>query len=326
MKLVKENRGFTLIEMMVVILLIVILAGMVFRMVAIIGKNNDISKTRAKLEKLGHALEEYRAIYGKYPDVRFYPIFDKGKQVGIRQPFGYEYTALTGIPSSNPDGLGRQLVDLEYKGKKQIKYDVSGNNSGIFFTFGLVSYLIPRYNGTASEGMIRLAGVYGDALDKQDTDPSHAISQWRTLNSKRSGAPGDSDRDLAAVRRTLLHMDSYLKDDNKASLGSMFRVKNGDMDDGIPRPITTSVFKGTITNACVTVEDEWYHEMHYKSLPPYDTYDIWSAGPDGLTVGDRCGTAAHHSEADGTHVKRGDEWIILDGAQETDDDIHLGRD
>ena len=74
------------------------------------------------------------------------------------------------------------------------------------------------------------------------------------------------------------------------------------------------------------MEDQWYHEMHYKSLPPYDTYDIWSAGPDGLTVGDRCGTAAHHSEADGTHVKRGDEWIILDGAQETDDDIHLGRD
>ena len=122
MKLVKENRGFTLIEMMVVILLIVILAGMVFRMVAIIGKNNDISKTRAKLEKLGHALEEYRAIYGKYPDVRFYPIFDKGKQVGIRVAAQHLSLDGEGYVKTERDHLTLVPYHLwDHRGAKQMK-------------------------------------------------------------------------------------------------------------------------------------------------------------------------------------------------------------
>ena len=58
-----KRSGFTLIELMVVILVIALLAVMVFRMVAAVGKGNDKAETRAKLEKVGHALEEFRALY-----------------------------------------------------------------------------------------------------------------------------------------------------------------------------------------------------------------------------------------------------------------------
>ena len=82
-----SNHGFTLIEMLVVVLIIVLLAGLVFRMVGAIGKGNDIAATRATIEKVSHALEEFKAIYGKYPPVPFY----LGKQ-----QIGYEYPTLHG--------------------------------------------------------------------------------------------------------------------------------------------------------------------------------------------------------------------------------------
>ena len=51
----KKRQGFTLIEMLVVVLIIVLLAGLVFRMVGAIGKGNDIAATRATIEKVSHA-------------------------------------------------------------------------------------------------------------------------------------------------------------------------------------------------------------------------------------------------------------------------------
>lgn len=34
---------------------------------------------------------------------------------------------------------------------------------------------------------------------------------------------------------------------------------------------------------CITCRDGWYHEFYYYSPPPYQTYRIWSAGPNGRT-------------------------------------------
>jgi hypothetical protein len=51
----------------------------------------------------------------------------------------------------------------------------------------------------------------------------------------------------------------------------------------IYRPIQSEGWggKGVILNRKITIWDAWNHEIHYKSLPPYDTYDIWSDGKDG---------------------------------------------
>ena len=95
------KEGFTLLEMLVVVLIIVLLAGLVFRLVGAIGKSNDIAETRAKIEKVSHALEEFKAIYGKYPPVPFYH---------GQQQTGYEFpTEITW--GENSEAMAKRIVE-----------------------------------------------------------------------------------------------------------------------------------------------------------------------------------------------------------------------
>jgi prepilin-type N-terminal cleavage/methylation domain-containing protein len=66
----KRRESFTLIEMLVVITIIAILAGIAFKMIQLAKRNADRAKTVAKLEKVAHALNEYKAEYGIYPPVK----------------------------------------------------------------------------------------------------------------------------------------------------------------------------------------------------------------------------------------------------------------
>ncbi len=65
----RRRDAFTLIEMLVVIAVIAILAGIAFKMMQIAKRNADRAATIAKLEKVSHALNEYKAEYGLYPPV-----------------------------------------------------------------------------------------------------------------------------------------------------------------------------------------------------------------------------------------------------------------
>ena len=101
----RRQNGFTLIELMVVILVIALLAVMVFRMVAAVGKGNDKAATRATLEKVGHALEEFKAQYGKYPPVPSY---------GSSQPMAYEFPNRNSRGwGDNPEATARKFLDYE---------------------------------------------------------------------------------------------------------------------------------------------------------------------------------------------------------------------
>lgn len=337
----RNGSGFTLIEMMIVILLIVILSGMTFRMVSIMGRNNDVSRTRANLEKLGHALEEYRSAYGKYPEVKFYPIFEDSDGdgvsdnfVGIRQPVGYEYPMRTGFDENAAENTAKSLLNYDSNSSGPIRYGVTGSKYGIYFTFGLVSYLVPRYNGAAgSDDSVKWLCGYYTKNGKEFQDSDHALSQWSGSNDKPAGSsPGDPDRDLASSRRILAHLGSYLTDENEAADVSGYIVTVlGQHNDGRLRRVSGEL--KIVTNLVATVRDSWYHELRYRCLPPYDNYDLWSPGPDGKTVGDLCSDASHQTSeslSDGTHYKLkiggSDVWFIGEGAPETVDDIYLGRD
>ena len=75
-----RNRAFTLIEMLVVIVIIAILAGMMFRLFTMVNRKADRSRTLEILERVADACNEYRAEYGMYPPV---------------QEVGYEYENAT---------------------------------------------------------------------------------------------------------------------------------------------------------------------------------------------------------------------------------------
>jgi prepilin-type N-terminal cleavage/methylation domain-containing protein len=69
MGIVASKRGFTLIEMLAVIAIIAILAGMIFKLFGYATRQSLKAQTISKLEKVAHALNEYRAEYGTYPPV-----------------------------------------------------------------------------------------------------------------------------------------------------------------------------------------------------------------------------------------------------------------
>lgn len=130
----QTRRAFTLIEMLVVIAIIAVLAGMIFKMVQIAKRNADKANTIAKLEKLAMALNEFKAEYGIYPPV----------QDGICTVQGYDaeedsysehsdcnicfqFENVTG----QPDWLANNYFN-DYP------------DNGPLFSMGLVAYLVER--------------------------------------------------------------------------------------------------------------------------------------------------------------------------------------
>lgn len=248
------KEGFTLLEMLVVVLIIVLLAGLVFRLVGAIGKSNDIAETRAKIEKVSHALEEFKAIYGKYPPVPFY----QGRQMT-----GYEFpTEITW--GENSEQMAKRIVDGNHA-----KLSDWGGHCTVY-TFGLASFFIPRYNGTAERGPKAFCGVANHHQNDKD-----GVPQWTQFNSRVNGKLGDSDRDLNAVRRILPCLGGKLGPDNRiADSGclSYWEAHRG-------HPFSQDA---VVTNLNITFADAWRRELRYVSLPPYETYKLWSNGPDGV--------------------------------------------
>jgi general secretion pathway protein G len=63
----KNNKGFTLIELLIVMVIIGMLAALVFpRLISKVGKGKQ-SATKAQIELLGQALDQFRLDTGRYP-------------------------------------------------------------------------------------------------------------------------------------------------------------------------------------------------------------------------------------------------------------------
>lgn len=255
----KPRRGFTLLEMLVVVVIIAMLAALMFRMVGVIGRNNDEAETRATIERVAHALDEFKAIYGKYPPVQLY----EGTQ-----PIGFEYPG--------PKTWGETPEDGETKANRIVKEGKGGishwNKDCTIFTFGLVSFFLPRYNGTSEYGPKRFVGIKNGRLYNHPEE-GYAAQQWTSFNSRADGHVGDTDRDLNAVRRILPFLGGKLGDDNRVAANGVL-VKHI-----AARP---SPFGGSVTNVYYTIWDAWRRDLHYVSRPPYETYKLWSNGLNGV--------------------------------------------
>jgi len=165
------------------------------------------------------------------------------------QPFRYEYPVTNGSSDSitYSDWVGPNETDP---------------CSGTIFVFGLMSFLVQRDNP--------------DVVEFTTYVPSVINNQWGPSDNQTHGPPPympiHQDRDLRAIT----HWSPFLFDPDITTSGW--------------GPEHTYTVSGTIsdtiyawTNKMITVVDGWGHELHYKSAPPYSTYDIWSDGPDGIS-------------------------------------------
>lgn len=165
-----SRSGFTLVEMLVVILVIAVLAGMILFSVRKIGDKNAKADTVQKIEKLRAAVEEFYAEYGQYPPV---PSYD-----GVDQPIYYE------LPSHDTLSKAGSL-----KGNSDWK-------SGPIFTFGLMAYLDQRYS--------KYTNSIPSNLTQAGADLINGNTQWSTNNNYIDTVHevwGDQPRDVHAMKR-----------------------------------------------------------------------------------------------------------------------------
>ena len=212
-----RRAGFTLVEMLVVIVIILVLMGVVFRMTGPAAGKQAEAVTVKNLERLKAAIEEFYAEYGQYPPVPYY----RGSQ-----NLGYEYPWKQGMRS---DMIG--------------KFGDQNHETAPLFTFGLMSFLLPRHTGRAGEAW--------DSLLDND--------QWGDYNDQK----GDLTRDARACTRWAPFLEGIL---TGPLLTEQFLA--GKKSDAY-------------TNLTMTVWDGWERDLVYVSPPPHQSYLLFSMGPDG---------------------------------------------
>ncbi len=250
---VKKSSGFTLIELMIVFVIIIVLAGMVLRLMGIGTVKNAEAGTRERLEQVAHALEEFRATYGRYPPVDYYP--------GVGQPMEYEYAHTNMMEPAVQDVI-----------RQRSRTENLWAQGGKVFTFGLISYFVPRYTGHASASPDIFVGGTGTYSDNK------VINQWKDYNERKDGTiQGDIVQNIESSRRILPYLGGSLRPN-----GTM--EKNGIIDGWPTGLISVPNSALTYRNMHMTIRDGWGNPLRYESRPPYDSYKLWSAGPDGRSV------------------------------------------
>lgn len=249
-----RRAGFTLIEMLVVVIIIAILAGMVLGLSKISSIWTQKSKTNTTLGKVRSAIEQYNAEYGKYPPVPVYK--------GIGQPFFYEFpksngmnqfafdwlTVPSGVPASPPG-------------------HVWSSPDTAVFTFGLMSFLISRYNERKLDQVMTL---WSDLFSlKQWTLYNLGIMENGVLTCK------DQPNDTRAIKLWAADISDVCWEGTSGA-------------PQVPKcPERKKILLGYPvrgwTNSVITVLDAWNHELNYQSLEPYQSYRLWSNGPDGVS-------------------------------------------
>lgn len=258
-----NSAAFTLLEILVVIVVIVILAGMLFNIGNIVSNKNEIARTRKTVEALANAAEEFRAIYGTYPPVPVY---------GGEQPIRYEYPVL-----KTPDPANPNLPILDEATARQMKnIDVTWGNARLY-TFGLLSFFFPRLKNHAEKGPGFFIGTPKDKLDP-DTDYTYdrdqVITQWQKFNPRDGGTVRDLTRDIAASRRIVQHLEGEISSNGKVEDYGLVNINKKPSE---ARQYGTSK---SYRNEYISIEDAWGNELMYQSYPPYNSFKIWSKGPD----------------------------------------------
>lgn len=220
MKAGNTRSGVTLIEMLTVVTVIAILAGMIFKLFTMAIRTGERAATVAVVEQLAMAVNEYRAVYGSYPPV------DPG---------------LSSVSYVFQDWTNSTV------NAQQEMYD--DQNISWLYTYGLMSFLVPRFQG----GNVTVDGH------------SHHADGWELGQDGNWQVIQDTPRDLAAKESWA----NFLSD-----------ILSGGVGGGL-----TPVGKWKYKLGIVTVRDAWGRDLMYQSIPPHQSYIVWSSGPNGTNEG-----------------------------------------
>jgi len=333
------RAGFTMIELMVVLAVIGILVMGMFRLMGVTSGKAKESETIATLERVKNALSGYYAIYGCYPPVKniYAPLDPSSTTVSE-----YCDTESSGRITKDGDAAlasfvaRAQPLAFEFPNKKDEESYINSKMAPRMassarspeltttdwreckmFKFGLMSFLLPRVemmvsrDDNSSGQQIRWAEQNSLAVPYSFFE----TAQWAQANMPAPRV-GSNDQEKQAILKKQLAVENdacakWLPNfEGRVSLGSVdlllgvnIRRKHaGDMYacyDGS---------SGGVVLMKITMIDGWGNELYYYSEPPYQSYRLWSAGPDGFTFPPWLDTDQYRS---GTFAKCR-EWMADD--------------
>ena len=338
------KKGFTLVELLIVVVVLVILMTIAFRLGGIGDETTKRNRTINRMQRLENCLSGYYAAYGSYPPVKLHGSRDymlkvnkyglqcedeapdsvlkwenveaacKSQPMAMCWPFSRHWAPFVNALSQmrmktkkNPSTLD-SFYALEDNSTISQWGDRSSWSDVHIFKFGVLSYLLPRY----------LIAMKGGGSSSGDVDKQlySNQSQW-TMNNQlpcrfESGVPyGNWDEvceevyqepwriavlqsqavcarwlpNLEETVAMMFEMEAYgikLKEpNNDGDANNKFEVY-----DASKLGSGGSSASGSGQNYAlnrVTVCDGWGNEFYYYSLPPHQSYILWSGGANGMT-------------------------------------------
>lgn len=305
-----DNRqhGFTLIEMLIVIVIIFILSGMVLKIMTMVSDNTAKTRCKSELLQIENALAEYYSEYGQYPpgvDEQPQRNVDYEYENAAYQPPGFRDNFLVSSDYSNtlaatgnpyfPDIIVSADNWPRYVAVRLDRYAVGGHNKyqqmknwGIGYNYGLYSHLWERdmegkRDGTDEEK--RRAILFGGQFHWYRKDSERDKRLKIKLASLLSNVtPLCNARE--EKRRNYSNVPVYSRRTGKKYLpGEEF--DNGDGSNKHEFHDSDSGGSPQYLNSVYTVRDPWGHGLYYECKPPYYSYKLWSAGPDGQSYSDQ---------------------------------------
>ena len=356
------KKGFTLIEMLIVVVVLVTLMGITFRLSSIGSDESKRNNTISRMQRLENCLSGYYAAFGSYPPVKLHGsrnIYAKVNDFGI-QSDDQENQSIWGwteIGSTQEQEAWRQVkaackaqpADCRYPYPSESAYNelvkavsealakkAQSPNSGLsearknvlsrgfdngvtdnigrhdasasdwresqLFKFGLMSYLLPRYLVMMNSNENLYDGRYAQWRDN-NTLPSNPMdgyrfNSWRELRERsRSTQPREFAQvanipSQAVTARWMPNLEGIVCCNHDYKLygigirgdagASDLRSDNTDIEVYSPGGYQGGGGQSYVLDG-VTVLDGWWREFYYYSPAPYQTYTLWSAGPNGRT-------------------------------------------
>lgn len=287
-----RESAFTLIELMIVVALVGVLIAGVFKLVGAVGKSNQRATTIQRLQKLENAISGFYAEYGSYPPVPRHASPDPTQETDEdRDSGGTDFSARStraaGSQPSTYEFPCRREHDLRLvswfkaHGQNVISANQAVGSFGInepewsktkAFKFGLLSFLLPR---------LRVMAEFDDnfqIMGEKGPDPAFfARKQWTQYNLASQGSyQTQLERESTACARWLPNLAGLIRD-GEVIMGV------GLSDGGGVNYVTYMQGGNRVGLRSLSVRDAWDRPFFYQSLPPYQSYRIWSAGPDGVT-------------------------------------------
>jgi len=320
LKKFNDQRAFTLMELMIVLVVIGILMASVFKLFSAVSSNSQKADTTARLERLRNAISGFYSSYGTYPPVPLYSTTDpfdaaddRGSNGGAdipwsgddnkskaalwasrSQPVSFEYPypqTYDAFINEKYGSQGIQSANEVYQNAATIPTDAWEQVK--MFKFGLMSFLLPRV------ALVGIPSGNGSWSENQPIPDFYKSVQWRRHNKTSRFSDNASDAEIVnALRGQDLQEQREIAKwiPNLENLVSgrplpqimdtdVFRDEHVNDSQGGSRSLRGAYARGGQLTLLwtTTVVDAWGNDFFYYSAPPYQSYRIWSAGPDGKT-------------------------------------------